>query len=117
MGQSFLGVRLRSYDNYLNGVSEELASQLKRGLPYLRLAAALSTALPVPPIVKLWSCLQGQDNPTTSLQDFGQVGDLAGMLYWTRKTFGYDLLFAWADFDRPADELVKVMEHYRSAAC
>ena len=115
LGQSFLGVRLKSYDRYLQGVSQELAANLKRGLPYLRIAAAVSNTLPAPPIVKLWSSLEEHDSPTASLAAFGKVGDLAGVLHWTRKKFGYDILFAWADFDRPVGQLVKVMEEYRNA--
>ena len=72
--------------------------------------------LPGSEFLTLWSRLDGVADPQEGLKSFGKVGDLAGWLMASRKMLGYDLTFAWADFDRPVDELVRLLEQYRAGA-
>ena len=116
LGIKLIGLRLRTYDSYLATMSPELASCLTKTLPFMRLAAAGASLLPGSQFLTLWSRLDGVSDPGDALKDFGKVGDLAGLLMASRKMLGYDLTFNWADFDRPADELVRLIEQYRSAA-
>lgn len=116
LGQKLLGVRLRTYDNYLGGMSQELAGVLTKAMPFMRVAASAVSLVPGSQLLTLWSRLDGVPEPAEALKDFGKVGDVAGMLVWSRKTLGYDILFGWADFDRPVAELVELLERYRAAA-
>jgi hypothetical protein len=116
LGLKLIGLRLRSYDNYLATMSPELARWLTKTLPLMRVAAAGTSMLPGSQLLSLWSRLDGVGDPGEALKSFGKVGDLAGLLMASRKMLGYDLTFSWADFDRPVDELVQLIERYRAAA-
>jgi hypothetical protein len=116
MGQRLLGMRLKTYDGYLNGMSAELAGTITRALPYVRVAGTVLGKLDPGAALGLWSRFQGHADPASAVAAMGKVGDLAGMLLWCRNTFGYDILFGWADTDRPMPELAALLERYRSAA-
>lgn len=116
LGQKLIGVRLETYDNYLANLSPQMAGALTKMIPLMRVAASGVAMLPGSQLLTLWSRLDGVADPEEGLKSFGKVGDLAGWLMASRKMLGYDLTFAWADFDRPADELVQVLEQYRAAA-
>ena len=116
LGQKLIGVRLRTYDDYLANVSPQMAGALTKMIPLLRVAASSVSMLPGSQLLTLWSRLDGVADPEEGLKSFGKVGDLAGWLMASRKMLGYDLTCSWADFDRPVDELVQLIEHYRSAA-
>jgi hypothetical protein len=116
LGQKIIGVRLRSYDAYLANLSPELAGTLTKAMPLVRVAATGVATLPGSQFLTLWSRLDGVSDPGDALKGFGKVGDLAGLLMASRKMLGYDLTFGWADFDRPVDELVRLLEQYRLAA-
>jgi hypothetical protein len=116
LGQKIIGVRLRSYDAYLANLSPELAGTLTKAMPLVRVAATGVSMLPGSQFLTLWSRLDGVSDPGDALKGFGKVGDLAGLLMASRKMLGYDLTFGWADFDRPVDALVRLLEQYRLAA-
>jgi hypothetical protein len=116
LGQKMLGVRLKTYDAYLGGMSQELAGAITKAMPFVRVAASAMSLVPGSQLLTLWSRLDGVAEPAEALKDVGKVGDVAGMLVWSRKTLGYDILFGWADFDRPVAELVDLLEQYRGAA-
>jgi hypothetical protein len=116
LGQKMLGVRLKTYDTYLGGMSQELAGAITKAMPFVRVAASAMSLVPGSQLLTLWSRLDGVAEPAEALKDVGKVGDVAGMLTWSRKTLGYDILFGWADFDRPAAELAELLERYRAAA-
>jgi hypothetical protein len=116
LGQKLLGVRLKTYDAYLGGMSQELAGVITKAMPFVRVAASAMSLVPGSQLLTLWSRLDGVAEPTDALKDFGKVGDLAGMLVWSRKNLGYDVVFGWADFDRPVAELVELLERYRASA-
>jgi hypothetical protein len=61
----------------------------------------------------LWSRLAGTTDPAGALKETGDLGALAEMLLISRQAWGYDLLFAWYDLDRPAKNLAVLMEAYR----
>jgi hypothetical protein len=120
LGQKLIGVKLRTYDNYLANLSQELAGALTKMLPVMRLAANGISMVPGAAqgmtLLTLWSKLDGVAEPAEALKEFGKIGDLAGYLLASRKSMGYDLAFSWADFDRPADKLAGLLEQYRAAA-
>lgn len=110
-----VGIRLNSYDSYLNRMSPRLAEFTTKNLPYLKLITRATTFLEVPPSVALWSKLDGHDI-SEGLDSFGKVGDLAQALLWSRKQYGYDLAISWAEMDRPATEFANLLNDYISAA-
>jgi hypothetical protein len=116
LGQKMLGVRLKTYDTYLGGMSQELAGAITTAMPFVRVAASAVSLVPGSQLLTLWSRLDGVAEPAEALKDVGKVGDVAGMLAWSRKTLGYDVVFGWADFDRPVAELVELLERYRAAS-
>jgi hypothetical protein len=112
LGTKMPGIRLKSYDRYLENMSPELAKCIAKGLPYLRWLARLTSILDVPTTLTLWSKLEGRTDPAQGLKEFGKVGDYAEALLWNRNTFGYDVLFAWADCDRPAEDFAHLLRQY-----
>jgi hypothetical protein len=109
-GSKLVGIRFKTYDGYLAGMSPELAGTLQKSLPYLKVLTGAALLAEITS-GQLWSSL---DDVKTGLQleDFGQVGSLAQAMYWSRKVSGYDITFSWADLDRPADQFVKLLEQY-----
>ena len=120
LGQKLIGIKLRTYDNYLANLSQELAGALTKMLPVMRLAANGISMVPGAAqgmtLLTLWSKLDGVAEPAEALKEFGEVGDLAGYLLASRKSMGYDLAFSWAKLDRPADKLAGLLDQYRAAA-
>jgi hypothetical protein len=114
-GQQMVGVRISNYDRYLADMSPKFASALTKSLPYFKLLALFMPFANIPLAVRLWSRLENSADPIRSLKDFGKVGDLAGLMMWQRKTFGYEILFGWADIDRPYAEFVELLNNYRLA--
>jgi hypothetical protein len=112
-GNKMVGVRLSTYDNYLADMSPKLAETMTRSLPYFKLLTRATSLLDAPAAVQLWSKLEGHEDPSEALKDFGHVGDLAGMYLWSRKNCGYYIMFTWADRDRSAERFVDLLEQYR----
>ncbi len=110
--QRMVGIRLKSYDRYLDGLPPLLAAAMLKGFGYLRQVARVTSLATIPEAVGVWSKLGGQD-PAEMLKSLGQVGDLAAALTWTRKQFGYDIALSWAEIDRPAPAFVALLESYR----
>lgn len=108
-----VGIRLRSYDRYLNDMSPELAEFCVKNLPYLKLLARATSLLDAPAPIALWSKLEGTD-VSEALKGFGQVGNLAEALMWARANNGYDLTLSWAELDRSAEKFVALLEEYRN---
>lgn len=107
-----VGIRLNSYDRFLNEMSPQLAEFITKRLPYLKLILRATSLLDVPLVITLWSRLEGID-AMGSLRSFGKVGNLAEALLWARKHFGYDLTLAWAELDRPARKFGDMLEECR----
>jgi hypothetical protein len=110
--QKMVGIRLKSYDRYLNDMSPELAKFAMRGLRAMKLFARGASMVKVHGGVGLW--LAGAQRP---LKSFGKVGSLAEAMMWSREQFGYDVAFAWGDLDRSPEEFVALLEDYRRRAC
>jgi hypothetical protein len=109
-----VGLRLSSYGNYLANMSPQLAESITKSLPYLKVktkVASLEHYIDIE--AKLWSKLTGQEDPHKMIMSLGRVGSLVDLLLWRRKTYGYDIMFAWSDIDRPAGEFVDLLEQYR----
>jgi hypothetical protein len=112
LGTKMPAIRLKTYDRYLENMSPELASSMARGLPYMRWLARLTSILDVPTTLTIWSKLEGKGDPVQALKEFGKVGNFAEALLWNRNTYGYDVLFAWADCDRPAEDFAGLLRQY-----
>ena len=110
------GIRLNSYDEYLDNMSPSLAAFFAKNLPYMKWLARTTSLLDLPAGAGLWSKMRGVDVHQGDLKAFGKVGTSAEGLLWSRERFGYDILFSWAELDRPAAEFVALLEGHRLAA-
>jgi hypothetical protein len=111
-----VGLRLKTYDRYINSLSPQLAECMTKSLSYLKFFAVSSSFLPVPKSMKLWSALKGQENPDEMLKSFGKIGTIVEAMLWNREKFGYDIFFGWTELDRSAAEFVQLLEQYHRAA-
>ena len=108
-----VGIRLSSYDRYLNEMSPDLAAFFIQSLPYLKLLTRATSLLDAPTAIVLWSKLESAD-VSEALKSFGKVGTLAEALMWARTNYGYDLMLSWADLDRSATKFAALLEEYRA---
>ena len=115
-GTALVGIRLKTYDNYLGSMSPELAEFMAKSLPYLKLAARAASLLDSPAALEVWSAVKGGGDPQDTLKSFGKVATVADGLLWSRQSCGFDLLFSWAERDRPAGAFAVLLEEYRQAA-
>jgi hypothetical protein len=105
-----VGIRLRSYDRFLDDFSPDAAALFAKNLPYLKLLAKAVSSLDFSiGGVGLWLKAEGK-----SLESLGEVGNLAQSLLWLRENYGYDLAFAWSDLDRSAEKFVALLQEYRA---
>ena len=93
------GVRLRSYERYLNSMSPELVGQLQQPMKFLRVFARLTIVRFARPIGR-----------------YRDVQSLADALAFNRRLCGYDIAFGWVERDRSAKKFVELLEQYRAAA-
>jgi hypothetical protein len=110
-----IGLRLITYDNYINSMSPELIDYFIKIMPSLKLVALGTSLLDFPNSLKLWSVLENRPNPVEALRSFGKVGNLVEVLLWNRKSFGYDICLAWSELDRPASEFISLLEQFHTA--
>lgn len=109
-----VGIRLKSYDRYLNQMSPALAEVSVKSLRYLKLMARAMPLLDVPNSTKVWSKLEGHDLDE-GFKSMGKIGNLAEALLWTRNQFGFDIAFSWLEIDRPATAFADLLEQYHAA--
>jgi hypothetical protein len=111
-----LGLRLKSYDYFLNNLSPPVACDLNRTYTFNKILYRLiGMGLSWDPheARSLWSRLAEAGDPAGALKDLGDMGALAEMLLTSRQAWGYDLFFSWYDLDRPTKEMAELMEAYR----
>jgi hypothetical protein len=113
-GNDFVGVRMGSYDRYIESMSPELSSFMRKNMPYLKLIARATALLPVPQAVALWSKLKEETDLPEALKAFGKTGSFVEALMWSRQQFGYDILIGWSDRDRSAPKFLELLEEYRA---
>lgn len=113
-GNDFVGFRMSSYDQYIERMSPELSSFMRKSMPYLKMIAQATAMLPVPQAVALWSKLKGETDLPQALKAFGKTGSFVEALMWSRKQFGYDILIGWSDRDRSAPKFLELLEEYRA---
>jgi hypothetical protein len=113
-GQKMVGIRLRSYDSFLANMSDQLARFLRRSIVVLKFfnPARLASKTGMLP-AKLWCALEGSTDPYTATKRLGQVGNLAGLLMWSRETYGYDVVFPWYEQDRSAEDLANLLDQWK----
>lgn len=127
--RKYVGLRLQTYDQYINNCPPQaaefittflphlkFAEFITKFLPYLKFLAVTASFVPTPTSVKLWSALEGRENPAKILKSFGKVGTMVQGMLWSRENCGYDILFFWTDLDRSAAEFVQLLEQYRRVA-
>jgi hypothetical protein len=106
-----VGVRLRSYDRYLNGMPAELAEFMMKSLRGMKLLARGASMVHLHGGVGLWLAAEQR-----GLKSFGKVGSLGECMMWSRQQYGYDLGLSWADLDRSPNKFVTLLEEYRRRA-
>ncbi|MFZ0744254.1 MAG: STM3941 family protein [Terracidiphilus sp.] len=114
---SLVGVRLKTYDNYIAGMSSDMADSFRKGMPALKAISRAASLLEMPygSVIKVWSAFTGKDEPADVLKSFGKVGTYVEAMLWSREHYGYDVVWGWADRDRSAPEFAKLLEKYRAA--
>jgi hypothetical protein len=106
---TMVGIRLRTYDNYLARMSPEVAEGIMRTFRFARLFSRTGSMVTKPPEwIKLWSKAEEK-----KMGDLGKIGDLAELLAANRNYCGYDLAFGWEERDRPAAQFVTLLDTYR----
>jgi hypothetical protein len=112
----WVGFRLNNYDHYLGSMSPDLASHQMKTMKFAKLLSYGLSVLDIPDSVKLWSKLSGDVDPFEVIRKSREVGNLAEMLLFARKVIGYEVVFHWAQLDRPTKKFVSLIEEYRTMA-
>jgi hypothetical protein len=112
----FVGVRLKSYDNYLASVTPEMANFFRKGLPVMKLVARATSLVDLPggAATKVVTTLIGTEDTSDVLKSVASIESYTDSLAWNRKHFGYDLLWGWSDRDRSAKKFAALLEEYRA---
>jgi hypothetical protein len=113
-GNRWVGLRLNTYDHYLESMSPDLARSQMNTMKFAKLLSYGLTVLDIPEDVELWSKLSGDVDPVEMIRKSREVGNLAEMLLFARKVIGYEVLFHWAQLDRPTKKFVSLLEEYRA---
>jgi hypothetical protein len=94
-----VGIRLRSYDGYLTSLTPEGRRDADRLIRFM----------------KPFAHLLRQEEP--SVGGFAdEARDLASVLAWSRRQFGYDFGISPAFLDRSPELFVELLERYRQAS-
>ncbi|GBD16290.1 hypothetical protein HRbin26_01185 [bacterium HR26] len=102
-GQQFTGVRLRSYEALLAGLTPEESRAAARRFAALRLFGRAAAVLLGSP--RLWRLLRGSE----------PIEDLPSMLAFNRETFGAELLLGWDQRDRNARDFAEFLRKWQRA--
>jgi hypothetical protein len=99
------GILLHSYDRYLGQMPPALAAYTKRHVRFMKPVAGATAVL-------------ANRQARGMLTDYSRTRDMASGLAWQRENFGYDILLAWSELDRPARDFAALLNehltHYRS---
>ncbi len=106
-----VGIRLRSYDRYLNDMPAELAEFMMKGLRGMKLLARGASTVHLHGGVGLWLAAEQR-----GLNSLGKVGSLAECMMWSRQQYGYDIGISWADIDRSPDAFATLLEKFHRRA-
>jgi hypothetical protein len=115
-GNRWVGLRLNNYDHYLGSMSPDLAKHQMKTMKFAKLLSYGLSVLDIPEDVSLWSKLSGNVDPLEVIKKSREVGDLAEMLLFARNVIGYEVVFHWAQLDRPTKKFVSLIEEYRAMA-
>ncbi len=102
-GQKFTGVRLRSYEALLAGLTPEQSRAAARLFASMRLFGRATAVL------------LGNSRLGRLLGGSEPVDDLSGMLAFSRERFGAELLFGWAQRDRNARDFAEFLRKWQRA--
>ena len=111
MSRDHVGIRLKSYDYYLESMSPPVAHNIRKILPFRKLISGASLSLDRSSMATIWSKLEGKDYAEVFIK-YGKVGDLAKSMLWARHEFGYDIMFSWDEIDRSEKNFVKLLNNY-----
>jgi hypothetical protein len=98
-GRPMVGILLHSYDRYPGQMPPELAAYAERAARFLKLIARATTVL-----------AHGQARGI--LADYSRTRGTASTLAWQRGRFGYDIVLARTELDRPAREFVALLHEH-----
>jgi hypothetical protein len=108
---NFVGLRLYTYDYYLDHMSEQLARFYAKSIPYLRLVAKGVQHLPVHGGAAFLAKSQGGE----TLKSVGKAKSVEDLLRASRESSGYDITFSEFDLDRsPKNFAVLLTELWRT---
>lgn len=117
---SFVGIRLKTYDNYLRNLSPDLAKFLKNNFVYAKYIAAYTAVIDVESAIELWSELNShlpsQSALKESLKKHGEVGELVKVLLWSRSKYGYEIAIGSLDSTMKVNDLKLLVERYWKSA-
>jgi hypothetical protein len=113
---NLVGVRLKSYDNYLASFTPEMASAFRKILPVMKLTVRAASLVEPPQakVTKIWKVLSGAEDPSDVLKSLGNIGSYAEAMLWNRQHYGYDLVWGRMGLDRSAKEFASLLEQYRT---
>jgi hypothetical protein len=98
-GRPMAGIRLHSYDRYLEQMPPALAAQAERSARFMK-PVAVATAI----------IAGGQSRGM--LMEYSRTHDRASRLAWQRDHFGYDVVLGWSELDRPARDFVALLHEH-----
>jgi len=112
IGGQLVGIRLKTYENYLENMSDEMADALMKDISYGKLFLGLNSLIKAPketePLLKAF----GIEESKKLLQDQGSIRNLVDMLIKTREKYGFDLFFTFWDLDRSATAFSRLLRKY-----
>lgn len=99
LGRPMAGILLHSYDRYLGQMPPQLVASANRTARFMK---------PVAWATSLIAHGQGRG----MLADYSRTRDMAGRLALQRERFGYDILLAWSELDRPARDFAALLHEH-----
>lgn len=98
-GRPMAGILLHSYDRYLGQMPPALAAYSERRTRFMTLVAAATAVI-------------AHGRARGMLADYSRTRDMASRLAWQRERFGYDILLAWNELDRPARDFAALLHEH-----
>lgn len=106
MTNKAVGVRLATYENYLNDMPEQMARFWLKSLPYFRLVAKGARYIPAHGGAGAWAKASGSE----MMKGIGKAKNVEDLLRASRETFGYDLVFGEFELDRSTVDFASLLE-------
>lgn len=98
-GRPMAGILLHSYDRYLGQMPPELAAYTERTARFMKPVAGATAVV-------------AHGRARGMLADYTRTRGMASTLAWQREQFGYDILLAWSELDRPARDFAALLHEH-----